>query len=140
MRIRDAPEGALPGQAKEIFGGAETSLRELSEHRLDDDSDPKLRIIANTRGHESGLAKSYTVGVTGKWGVSIDFKSVGKENGVTEEALLAIVIDRLRAHQKGPFRCDQNRQALDLAERTLLCLHDRTEDRRHRGVEGRERK
>lgn len=58
-------------------------------------------------------------------------------NGVTNEALLAIVIDRLQCFQKGPFRCDDNEVALDYARSALAALHRRTEEREARGVEGR---
>lgn len=58
-------------------------------------------------------------------------------NGITNEALLAIVIDRLECFQKGPFRCDDNEVALDYARSALAALHRRTEEREARGVEGR---
>src|ERR1043165_4489142 len=32
-------------------------------------------------------------------------------NGVTNEALLAIVIDRLEAFQNGPYKCEENAEA-----------------------------
>ena len=57
-------------------------------------------------------------------------------NGVTHEALLAIVIDRLRSFQEGPFRCRENAIALTHLEEALLWLHHRTAARVARGVEG----
>jgi hypothetical protein len=57
-------------------------------------------------------------------------------NGVTQEALLAIVIDRLRSFQDGPFRCRENAIALTHCEDALLWLQKRTRDRLARGVEG----
>jgi len=57
-------------------------------------------------------------------------------NGVTNEALLAIVADRLRGFQSGPFACRENQQALGFAEAALGWLKLRTEDRIKRGVEG----
>ena len=57
-------------------------------------------------------------------------------NGVTHEALIAIVIDRLRSFQAGPYACDQNEAALDSLERALFCLQARTKARIARGVEG----
>lgn len=57
-------------------------------------------------------------------------------NGVTQEALLAIVIDRLRCFQVGPFQCDENEDALNYATRALKALKRRTEARMARGVEG----
>lgn len=57
-------------------------------------------------------------------------------NGVTHEALLAIVIDRLQAFQRGPFANDHNRAALDHLELAQKALLDRTRSRMVRGVEG----
>lgn len=57
-------------------------------------------------------------------------------NGVTHEALIAIVIDRLRSFQSGPFACRENALALTKLEEALHWLHHRTRERAMRGVEG----
>ena len=57
-------------------------------------------------------------------------------NGITQEALLAIVIDRLRGFQVGDFKCRENAIALTHCEDALLWLQKRTRDRLARGVEG----
>lgn len=57
-------------------------------------------------------------------------------NGITQEALLAIVIDRLRSFQAGPFACRENALALTKCEEALHWLHHRTLARMRRGVEG----
>lgn len=57
-------------------------------------------------------------------------------NGVTQEALLAIVADRLRSFQAGPFASRENAVALTHIETAQLWLHKRTLDRIARGVEG----
>jgi len=57
-------------------------------------------------------------------------------NGVTQEALLAIVIDRLRSFQAGPYSCRENALALTKCEEALMWLQKRTRDRMRRGVEG----
>jgi len=57
-------------------------------------------------------------------------------NGVTQEALLAIVIDRLRSFQSGPFSCRENAIALTHIEEALMWLQRRTIARIKRGVEG----
>jgi len=62
-------------------------------------------------------------------------KEVGV-NGVTQEALLAIVIDRLRSFQAGPFASDHNEQALSACRHALWHLQARTRERIARGVEG----
>lgn len=62
-------------------------------------------------------------------------KEVGV-NGVTQEALLAIVIDRLRSFQAGPYSCEANAFALTHCEAALDNLQARTRARIARGVEG----
>jgi hypothetical protein len=57
-------------------------------------------------------------------------------NGITQEALLAIVIDRLRSFQAGPFSCRENAIALTHCEEALMWLQRRTVARIKRGVEG----
>lgn len=57
-------------------------------------------------------------------------------NGVTHEVLLAIVIDRLRSFQAGPYSCKENSVALTHIETGLLWLQSRTLERMRRGVEG----
>lgn len=58
-------------------------------------------------------------------------------NGVTNEALLAIVKDRLEGFQSGPYACQANLSALDGINAALAALLHRTKDRIARGVEGR---
>lgn len=62
-------------------------------------------------------------------------KEVGT-NGVTHEALLAIVIDRLEGFQSGPYECEENQDALNYLRKAQEVLHDRTLARLARGVEG----
>lgn len=57
-------------------------------------------------------------------------------NGFTHEALIAIVIDRLRSFQAGPFACRENALALTKLEEAQHWLHSRTRARMNRGVEG----
>jgi hypothetical protein len=58
-------------------------------------------------------------------------------NGITQEALITVCIDRLRCFQSGDFACDDNLDALTHLEAALTCLQKRTRDRLSRGVEGR---
>lgn len=57
-------------------------------------------------------------------------------NGVTHEVLLAIVADRLRSFQSGPFSCKANACALTHIEEAQHWLQQRTIERMRRGVEG----
>jgi len=55
--------------------------------------------------------------------------------GLTNEALLAIVADRLEGFQQGPFACSENGFALSFVRDALTALHTRTANRLKRGVE-----
>ncbi len=57
-------------------------------------------------------------------------------NGITHEALTAILIDRLRDFQAGPYASKYNAMALMGYEIALAALKMRTEERLARGVEG----
>lgn len=57
-------------------------------------------------------------------------------NGISAEALLAIVIDRLRCFQQGPYASTDNAEALFQIEAGLAALQRRTRERIARGVEG----
>lgn len=60
----------------------------------------------------------------------------GGINGVSNEALIAIVIDRMRGFQRGEYACRENALALTKLEEALMWLQKRTRDRVARGVEG----
>lgn len=57
-------------------------------------------------------------------------------NGISGEALLAIVIDRLRCFQAGEYAHPYNEAALVQLEHALGWLQKRTKERLARGVEG----
>ena len=57
-------------------------------------------------------------------------------NGISQEALLTVLIDRLRSFQAGPYACRENALALTKMEEALMWLQKRTLDRMRRGVEG----
>lgn len=57
-------------------------------------------------------------------------------NGISNEALLAIVEDRLLGFQSGEFACPENATALIKIQEAMMWLQKRTHDRLRRGVEG----
>lgn len=57
-------------------------------------------------------------------------------NGVCNEDLLNIVIDRLEHFQNSEFNCRENAIAITKLEEALLWLRKRTMSREQRGVEG----
>ena len=60
-------------------------------------------------------------------------------NGITNEALLAIVIHRLKGFMRGPFPSIYSDKALRFTKKALRWLERRTLDRKARGVEGKEK-
>lgn len=57
-------------------------------------------------------------------------------NGVQHEDLLAVIIDRLEGFQSGPYKCEENEQALYYVRNALYVLQSRTRQRIERNVEG----
>ena len=57
-------------------------------------------------------------------------------NGVANEDLLAMVIDRLQSFQESEYKCRENAVAITKLEEALMWLRKRTQDREDRGVEG----
>lgn len=57
-------------------------------------------------------------------------------NGISNEALMAIVEDRLKSFQSGPYACRENALALTHLQESIRWLHHRTRERIARGVEG----
>lgn len=57
-------------------------------------------------------------------------------NGISNEALLAVLIDRMRGFQSGQFKNRENALALTAMEEALMWLQKRTRDRMAAGIEG----
>lgn len=57
-------------------------------------------------------------------------------NGISNEALLAIVEDRLKGFQSGQYASRENAIALTHVQDAMHWLHHRTRERVARGVEG----
>jgi len=80
------------------------------------------------------------VGVAAQFGVNLRFQNgpiaeVGV-NGITNESLLAVVLDRLEGFQSGEYRCRENALAITKIEEAMHWLLHRTRQRESRGVEG----
>lgn len=118
-------------------------MRKITDHIINPAND-KMEILAIDAPGAGGANHSYRInGPEGSAGAdhSIEFQNgpineVGI-NGITQEILLALVIDRLRSFQAGPFACRENAIALTKCEEALHWLHSRTRARMLRGVEGR---
>ena len=121
-------------------------MRTLTDHIVSGDQAVQLKINVVDEPGAGGANHEYAISWKGPVdGGPDDFivikfqngpiKEVGV-NGVTNEALLAIVIDRLRSFQAGPFSCQENTIAFMQCEDALEWLQRRTLARIKRGVEG----
>ena len=78
------------------------------------------------QGYSGSLVVLFQNGPIGEAGI----------NGVTQEALIAICIDRLECFQAGDYKCEENARALDHLKMAQKWLLNRTRARMARGVEG----
>jgi len=104
------------------------ALEEAGQENVCSDYD-----IRSTDKIEAGLTKilgsvSFQKGAIQEHGV----------NGIQNENLLAIVIDRLEGFQSGEFACNENHLALIHCRNALEQLNIRTRRRREQGVEGKD--
>ncbi len=113
--------------------------RVLSEHKVNPAND-LIEIVVMDEPGVGGACHEYELRIPDGHSTRISFQNGPiKENGInglTQEALLAIVMDQLRAFQRGPFSCRENALALTKLEEAQHWLHHRTRERMARDVEG----
>lgn len=115
--------------------------REIVSHKINGLNEV-LKIEAKDDPGPGGANHIYDITPTvgNACGVRIEFQNGPlKEvppNGLSNEALIAVVIDRLQCFQKGQFACRENALALTKLEEAMHWLHHRTNERVKRGVEG----
>ena len=125
-------------------------MRTLKDHVVEGDSaNHQLNVTVLDEPGQGGACHEYQITTDsvppsgGDWRLGptrISFqngpiKEVGV-NGVTHEALLAILIDRMRSFQAGPYSNRANAITLTHLEEALMWLQSRTRERINRGVEG----
>lgn len=121
-------------------------MRTITDHKLNGLNDALEITVLDEPGqggdcHEYEIsAKTPCSGLIAHHATQIHFQNgpIGEfgVNGISGEALLAIVIDRLRCFQAGPYASNENMHALVDATSCLEWLQKRTRDRLARGVEG----
>ncbi len=116
-------------------------MRNLTSHIVNGLNEAISITVVDEPG-QGGACHEYIIDVPGqvKPTVHISFqngpiKEVGV-NGISQEALLAVVEDRLTYFQSGPFACRENALALTYLQNAMMWLQKRTRDRMARGVEG----
>ena len=117
-------------------------MRNLTCHIVEGDAaNHQLHVTVMDEPGSGGACHEYEIqGMLGGRSCAINFQNgpikVVGVNGVTHEALLAILIDRLAGFQRGPFASADNGVALAALESALFALQKRTRERIARGVEG----
>lgn len=116
-------------------------MRKLTDHIVNPAND-RIGITVMDEPGSGGAHHYYAIDVDGSETTGIDmyFQNgpIAEEgvNGITHEVLLAILVDRMRCFQAGPFACRENALALTKLEEAQHWLHHRTRARMARGVEG----
>lgn len=118
-------------------------MRTIDTHKVNPANDLLDLIVVDEPGHggachEYRVEHSSSANVPTMLNISFQNGPIAEHgvNGVTHEVLLAVLIDRLRSFQAGPFSCRENALALTKLEEAQLWLQHRTRDRMARNVEG----
>jgi hypothetical protein len=122
--------------------------REITSHKCSDLNE-NINVFSTDDSGPGGAHHKYNIIVVDRLSPQNGFsvikfqkgavKDVGI-NGISDEALLAIVEDRLECFQAGPFACSPNEGALNHIRAAMDELKTRTRDRIERGVEGHSKK
>lgn len=94
---------------------------------------------------QSGASHEYDLKIDGRLIAYVQFQKgprnvEGSIPGATEASLLAILIDRLRGFQSGPYSCRENAIQLTKLEEVLHWTKARADERAKRGVLGKNAK
>jgi hypothetical protein len=122
-----------------------TAPREIVEHCLGTLNE-NLLLLAKERGGVPGAPCDYYILNRASHPIGGGFTPVflgfqkGNPadgiNGISQEVLLAVVLDRLRVMQAGEFSCVHNAFAVELLKEALGWLQQRERERAKRGVSG----
>lgn len=116
-------------------------MRELTEHKVNPGNDILTVAVLDEPG-QGNACHEYSIsgGTARETLISFQNGPINEDgvgvNGITHEALLAILCDRLRGFQSGPYSCKANACALTHLEEAQHWLQQRTLERMRRGVEG----
>ena len=117
--------------------------REVHGHEINAFNRAHISIRADQPGN-GGASHVYNIAIlteqTGQSAAHIQFQDgpvrEAGPNGISDEALLAILIDRLQGFQRGQYSCRENALVLTKLEEAMHWLQHRTQQREARGVEG----
>lgn len=116
-----------------------TQIREIVTHKVNGLNEALSLYATDERG-SGGANHAYCI--SGGFGVGCEIKfqngpiAESQVNGISNEVLLSVVIDRLQGFQNGEFKCRENAIALTHLEDAMHWLQHRTRARVQRSVEG----
>jgi hypothetical protein len=121
-------------------------MRELTGHKVNPANDV-LKVEVLDEPSTGGACHRYLITVprdverdtdTVRYAIHFQHGAINEVgvNGITHEALLAILIDRLEHFQKGSFANSYNATALSHLQDAQSALLERTRERMARNVEG----
>lgn len=114
-------------------------MRFITNHQINPAND-RITIAVVDEPGAGGANHEYVVEIDGKVRLGLNFQNgpiaEAGVNGLTHEALLAIVADRLECFQRGPYACDENAKALAAINEAQQILQSRTQRRMAAGIEG----
>lgn len=114
-------------------------MRTLEDHKVNPANDLLTVTVVDEPG-SGGANHAYAIIGGGVVPTHIRFQNgpiaEAGVNGITHEALLAILCDRMRGFQSGPYASADNAEALTHMEAAQTALQRRTKARMARGVEG----
>ena len=123
-------------------------MTEITDHRFPGDSlNDSITLDVDERDPANGNASHiYEMWMPNECGESemraqIAFQKgprneEGSVPGVTDAAVLAVILDRYRGFQAGKFACPDNAIVITKLEEALMRMQKRTKDRMVRGVLG----
>lgn len=117
------------------------SLRQVTSHKINGLNET-LDVDVLSEPGEGGASQWYRIVNRDTQQVMCDLQfQVGNPNeigvnGISNEVLLAIVVDRLTGFQSGRFRSGLGEIALNKLNQCMRALRRRTQERTARGVEG----
>lgn len=122
-------------------------IREIYHHQTVDPGDTlnaRLTVWSDIRDPNGGNAAHHYQIVhpdRGEPAAAVHFQHgprnvPGSEPGITDQALLSILIDRYGGYQSGPFACPENEEVLTHLTAALTMMGKRSRARREQGVIG----
>jgi hypothetical protein len=118
-------------------------MREITSHQVNGLNE-RIVVVATDEPGSGGACHKYEIRLAAGNGESLcteisfqngPIKEAGY-NGLSNESLLAIIVDRMKGFQSGQFANRENALALNYLENAMHWLQHRTRERTARGVEG----